>query len=301
MPGHRYLSALFLLLLTSQCLLAADAKDHGLVSRYEGSKVQTHSHEAFGEYRLIKGLDAEQNPVSEPLQGKVTRFRYQNPKGRSTLEISSNYRQALLAQGMRVVFECSGEQCVRRGAGPGSWQRLNGLFLHGGKDHRYFAGQISRGDLNAWVAVMVLPDRSYLDIVELAEMQTGMVVADAAALARGLEMEGRMRVDGILFDTDRATLKPESDAAIAEVAGLLKSRPDLKLFVVGHTDLSGALAHNLQLSAARAEAVATALVSAHGIARDRLESHGVGPLAPVASNAHEAGRALNRRVEIVAR
>jgi len=71
--------------------------------------------------------------------------------------------------------------------------------------------------------------------------------------------------------------------------------------VVGHTDNQGELAYNESLSGRRAAAVVEALVSTHGIAPARLQSRGVGPLAPVASNATAAGQALNRRVEIVIR
>jgi OmpA-OmpF porin, OOP family len=55
----------------------------------------------------------------------------------------------------------------------------------------------------------------------------------------------------------------------------------------------------MRLSQARADAVVAALTTAHGVAADRLRGYGVGPLAPVASNAAEAGRAKNRRVELV--
>jgi outer membrane protein OmpA-like peptidoglycan-associated protein len=70
---------------------------------------------------------------------------------------------------------------------------------------------------------------------------------------------------------------------------------------VGHTDSVGSLEANLALSRARAEAVVTALQARFGVAAGRAVPAGVGPLAPVASNATDAGRALNRRVEVVAR
>ncbi len=71
--------------------------------------------------------------------------------------------------------------------------------------------------------------------------------------------------------------------------------------MVGHTDISGDLAHNRELSEQRAQAVVTAMVGSYGVARERLAGYGVGPLAPAATNATEAGRALNRRVEVVER
>jgi outer membrane protein OmpA-like peptidoglycan-associated protein len=106
-------------------------------------------------------------------------------------------------------------------------------------------------------------------------------------------------VGGIYFDTASATLKPESAAAIQEVAKMLKAEPGLKVYIVGHTDTVGNVDANLKLSRDRAESVIQALATTHGIQTARLRSFGNGPFAPVASNANEDGRALNRRVELV--
>ena len=108
-----------------------------------------------------------------------------------------------------------------------------------------------------------------------------------------------MAVSGILFDTGKATIKPESAQAIGEVAKLLQGDPALKVFVVGHTDSVSTVESNLKLSQDRAEAVLQSLVREHGIAAARLRSYGCGPFAPVASNDTEEGKARNRRVELV--
>jgi OmpA-OmpF porin, OOP family len=81
---------------------------------------------------------------------------------------------------------------------------------------------------------------------------------------------------------------------------LLDAQPSLRLHVVGHTDNVGTLPHNMTLSKQRADAVVSALVNDYKMAASRLIANGVGPLAPVASNAAEEGRAKNRRVELVA-
>ena len=98
---------------------------------------------------------------------------------------------------------------------------------------------------------------------------------------------------------DVATNWHESTPALQEVAKLLGSAPSLKLWVVGHTDGVGAIDANMRLSQARAEAVVAALTTTYKIAPARLKGYGVGPLAPVASNAAEESRAKNRRVELV--
>jgi OOP family OmpA-OmpF porin len=69
--------------------------------------------------------------------------------------------------------------------------------------------------------------------------------------------------------------------------------------VVGNTDNVGTLDANMKLSQGRAEAVVASLTTTHGIAATRLKACGIGPLAPVAANEAEDGRAKNRRVELV--
>jgi outer membrane protein OmpA-like peptidoglycan-associated protein len=71
--------------------------------------------------------------------------------------------------------------------------------------------------------------------------------------------------------------------------------------VVGHTDSKGTFSYNRKLSADRAEAVISALVSRFSVDRKRVEPHGVGPLSPVFANSTDAGREQNRRVELVER
>jgi len=128
-------------------------------------------------------------------------------------------------------------------------------------------------------------------------MENKMV--DAAAMAKGLGEKGHIALYGIYFDTDKATLKKESAPTLAEMAKLLGGQPQMRVFIVGHTDSQGAYEHNMTLSRQRAEAVAAALSGSYRVARDRLYTAGVGYLAPIGSNATEDGRALNRRVELV--
>lgn len=290
-----------LLLLAALALpAAAQHADHPLLSRYEGSQALDKSVSEFGAYRLATSVDARGNPQGELLEGRLTRFIYANPPERSTLEILANYRQALEKAGLEPAFHCELDAC-----GPAfarsAWGRFNGLFVAADGEPRYLAGAIRRGGSTVHVAVMVGKRRTQVDLLEIVGMAGDRVVADAAALARGIDADGRVSVYGILFDTGQAVVKPASRPALEQIARLLAERPALKLYVVGHTDLQGALPQNLDLSGRRARAVVEALVQQHGIAAARLEGHGVGPLAPVAGNGDEAGRARNRRVELVAR
>ena len=137
-------------------------------------------------------------------------------------------------------------------------------------------------------------------VIRVAAMEQSVVVS-ADQIAKAMGAEGKVVFYGIYFDTDKATLKAESTPTLVEMAKWLKTNATAKVFIVGHTDMQGPLERNRILSRDRAAAVISALVKEHGIAGDRLSADGVGPLAPAAINADEAGRAKNRRVEMVLR
>ena len=159
-------------------------------------------------------------------------------------------------------------------------------------------GKVVKDGQEAWAQAEKGNGKIWLRIVEKKAMQQ-YVVADAAALGSDIKSTGHVAVYGITFDTNKSVVKPESKPALDEIAKLLKQDPALKLKVVGHTDMVGSLEANMALSQARAEAVVQVLVSQHGVAAARLKGYGVGPLAPVASNDTDEGRAKNRRVELV--
>ena len=143
-------------------------------------------------------------------------------------------------------------------------------------------------------------DGYILEIVEKKAMAQD-VKADAAAMSEGLKATGHVAVYGISFDGDKAEIRPDAEAAIAEIAKLLKQDPSLKLFVVGHTANVGSVEAGVKLSQARAEAVVRYLIDKHGIQASRLSPFGAGPYCPVSTNLTEEGRARNRRVELVQR
>lgn len=171
-----------------------------------------------------------------------------------------------------------------------------------GFNFRYYAGRKAEGGRETYVSVAVSKNNEdiYAQVIVAVVGEIANKMVDAAAMAKGLGENGHIALYGIYFDTDKATIKPESAPTLAEMAKLLNGQPAMKVFIVGHTDSQGSYEHNMTLSRQRAEAVAAALAGSYRIARDRLSTAGLGYLAPVGSNATEDGRALNRRVELVA-
>ncbi|GGA18601.1 OmpA family protein [Neptunicoccus cionae] len=106
-------------------------------------------------------------------------------------------------------------------------------------------------------------------------------------------------LEGLEFETGSAELGNDPTGSLSKLADLLKQDPDVKVLLVGHSDMSGSVEANIAISTKRADSVRRALIRDHGIDAGRLSAHGVGFLSPRADNATEAGRQKNRRVEAV--
>jgi outer membrane protein OmpA-like peptidoglycan-associated protein len=120
----------------------------------------------------------------------------------------------------------------------------------------------------------------------------------AIPLVKQIKSQRRIRIYGIHFDVDKATIKPQSEPVIAQIAQVMQQNKSWRFRVEGHTDSDGGLAHNQVLSQHRAESVVNDLVKRYHIAKSRLVPVGYGYSKPVAPNTTSAGKALNRRVEL---
>lgn len=149
-----------------------------------------------------------------------------------------------------------------------------------------------------WIEVQALDSIYRLTIVEREQMEQKVMV-NPDALLGDIATTGHAVIYGIYFDLDSANIKPDSEHNLMVIADMLKVDSSLKLYVVGHTDMTGGLDYNIELSLKRAEAVVNVLVNEYGIAVERLIGKGAGPLCPIGSNKDESGRKLNRRVELV--
>lgn len=135
---------------------------------------------------------------------------------------------------------------------------------------------------------------------QIAVYVTGLKVARGLADNRHkLMTEGRFSTTGILFDVNSAVIRPASAGALAEIAGILKANPGLRVRIIGHTDADGNEADNLRLSRQRSEAVKQKLVADYGVDAGLLTTDGKGEAEPVADNQTREGKARNRRVEFI--
>ncbi|MDZ7839481.1 MAG: OmpA family protein [Gammaproteobacteria bacterium] len=283
-----------------QTASAVEIDDHPLVSRYEGSTPTRRDEEAYQEFKLITGIVPDSLDFeSIDLAGRLTRISYENPADRSALEILANYEQAIVGAGGDLLYACRETECGPAFAGS-RWGRFNGS-IHLPGVGGYLAGRIVSGNEVAYVAVGVAKRRHQVTVVEVEDMETGLVKIDPEALGQELDRLGHVAIPGVFFDTGKATLTPQSVDALEAMAEILNTRPSASVWVVGHTDWKGSFELNASLSDSRAKAVVEALINSHGIDASRLEGHGVGPLAPRAANDAEAGRGVNRRVELVRR
>jgi OOP family OmpA-OmpF porin len=131
----------------------------------------------------------------------------------------------------------------------------------------------------------------YLTRIRVAESQKSIYDA--------LSSTGRWTTQGILFDTGKSEIKPESTPTLKEIAATLKQHPDLKIEVQGHTDNVGKADVNLKLSQARADAVKQTLSTEYGVPAAQMTAKGYGDTKPAGDNKTPEGRQNNRRVELV--
>lgn len=201
--------------------------------------------------------------------------------------------------GKHVPYPKAGVETARKGSGAWIAAAVLGLFALGalyallGRSANGPAGTPGAIGTAGYVA-RVLPDGTNL------RFPAGSTEARFLAFIEGntpVDSETWYEFDRITFQTDAATLRPQSREQLSNIAAILKAYPPVRLKIGGYTDNSGDAAANLRLSQARAETVMTELANM-GVARSRLEAEGFGDQHPIADNATAEGRAKNRRVAL---
>lgn len=297
MTRTRYLSenrivffiAGFLLFSSSLAVSANDnpkCESNPVFNRFAGEVMGGCERARFKELELWGRKEAPENPKSavRPFNVEGEYWYYFNDierdaKGRhpGKLEVQRNFENAVKAAKGAILNANSGKVTYK---------------IQKGNDVFWGEAGCGRGGDDC-TAVMH-------KIIRVAAMEQSVVVS-AEQIAKSIFDEGKAVFYGLYFDTDKAVLKPESTPTLAEIAKWLKENPGNNVYIVGHTDMQGSVEHNLTLSRSRAEAVVSALAKQHGIKPERLKAEGVASFAPVSNNTAEAGRAKNRRVEMVLR
>jgi outer membrane protein OmpA-like peptidoglycan-associated protein len=309
------LGALLLLVLGGSGL-----SGQAILSGFEGSTELGSYRADFDRLAYARSLEADA-PVAA-VEGALLSRLFQKPDGRSNLELLRSYERELTAGGFDIHFASAlgslmsfrlkqiydpphtpsfRERVYAKSDGAGRVGALDLAFVVGAADH-YLVASRSTGGEERWVAVLLSGSRPFYMVEELTleAMEEGTVTLDLETLRSEIATSGKIAIYDIHFATGSAEIEARSADALTVIATYLAEMSG-GFYIVGHTDDTGSLEGNMRLSDARAAAVKRALVETHGVEPSRLETRGVGPLAPVSSNTGEAGRGLNRRVEIVQR
>lgn len=250
-------------------------QDHPMFTRMPGFWIHGCDHKQFDgvDFKIVENGKVTQNIRVEGELWTVRYYPQSDLKSKpSELQIQRNFENAIRKQGGTLVGITNQKKQVYK---------------------------LTKDGKEIWVAVSAEFTSKHSYIIIKKQDMAQDVVADAKAFSNDIRTTGHAAVYGILFDTGKSNIKPESAQAITEIAKLLKSDAGLKIHVVGHTDNVGSVESNIKLSQSRAEAVVQELVKNNGIAAARLRAFGCGQFAPVMTNDTEDGRAKNRRVELV--
>jgi OOP family OmpA-OmpF porin len=245
---------------------AEGCKDSPIITRMPGSTIHSCENKEYEQVKMPVGKNKDGEVTEKTLEGEFHSWDYGTREGVSEIQVFRNFETALKQAGMKIVYEDS-------------------------------PGTITANKGDTWYWLQNSGSYYYQTLLTVKSMQQE-VTADASSIADELSKSGHIALYGIHFETAKATILPDSETVLAEVAKMLQQNSDVKVRIEGHTDNVGSAAANQTLSEKRAQAV-VAWLSSHGIESSRLQAKGWGASKPVDDNATEDGRAKNRRVELV--
>jgi OOP family OmpA-OmpF porin len=292
-------------------------EDHPVITRYPGAVIEYCDTKNYSEFAVATGPETGYRTIGEwtNVAGIQTRIYYSLKGDKIVSEVYQNYLTALKKSEFDLLAnKMHQERNVSTDIGGNTW--LNtfyksnpfpsnvGIKINMGSGSLGGTFYIAARKGNVYIAVS---GKRYsdnetvvlLDVIETEKMEDNLITVNADFIADKLFREGKVALQGVLFDHNKSTIKEESKPLLEEIAKFLKANPTVVIFVVGHTDMAGEVQYNIDLSNQRAKAVSDFLINNHQIASSRLLPYGVGPLSPVDNNTSETGKAKNRRVELV--
>ncbi len=273
----------------------------------------------FDSYALPTAPWAGDHLPARIVEGMVDRRAWRlDAPGRSLLDVLAPLRDQVRGAGYAVVLDCETRACggfdfrfaTEVMPEPGMHVDLGGFrFLSAQDGDAAISLFVSRSGSAVFVQMISVGAEAMAPVAPVAPMAPVSPVTQGdppdpgavapSDLAARLDAGLSVALDDLVFDSGSAALAGGEFPSLAALSGWLAAEPSRRLFLVGHTDGSGALAGNLALSKRRAEAVRNALIDGYSVAPGQVEAEGVGPLAPRASDLSEEGRLKNRRVEAV--
>lgn len=318
MLRYGFLALGAVLSLTGSVLMAQEdaegSADHPLLTRYPGFHIAEVNGNDFNQARMIVGPMQDGALSLIDLTGQVSNTTYLNEDGAvSGFQLIANYKEALDRLGAEILFycttptDCGGSNTDFYNAAAQEPLLFGGPRIEFYADYGILTARVTQDGQSAHVMIVASAsdfstDRAVFQaVVTSNDMETGNIgIGSVEDITARVNDSGTVVLDGVHFDFDTASLTAPSAAVLDTITDYLQENPQSSFFVVGHTDSAGSYDYNLTLSQSRAEAVAAALVT-RGIAAERLQSVGIGPVAPMASNEIDKGQAQNRRVELVLR
>ena len=248
------------------------------------------------------------------VQGEISRTQYVTSKDNNPSFIYMNYTEALKKSNWDILFGGSGSSELGKDSYEWQFQLFQEGYKQGDKfgdrlgfraedrsSYAYLAAKFEDED-NLYYAVIYIIDKGWgtminQDIIKTKKPDLGSVTAKV--LTEKIDKKGHLALDGVFFETGKASLTAQSNTVLKNIADYLIAHKDKKFFIVGHTDNVGDFVANMTLSENRAKAVMTALTTKYAVDANQLKAYGVSNLSPVTSNYSDKGKVRNRRVEIV--
>lgn len=315
-------------LLIANSLLAQDeprtsdksgCNDYALLSRYKGAVIQ--ECQTINYAKFYFGLD---EPIEKDFEGhgkffnkyievkgKLINIQYLIPLDEGVLKVFENYKNALTNAGFNILYiennknSCFYGEDFFGGNNPFSKFSRDFYGCRCDVDYYYVVAKGVRDSLDVYLSLYISTGGNYgqdfvivnQSVVETVPLELGLV--SAQNIAQNIDNAGHSIFYDIHFASGSAEIDAKSTNQLQEIAKYLNSHKDKSFYIVGHTDNTGNFDDNMTLSNNRAKAVVNELVSKYNVDANQLTPYGVANLCPVTNNKTDAGKARNRRVEIV--